>query len=401
MDVRYLLLLISSLTLAACGNVGRFSQSFHESSPQCAEAAVPTRYVVHEKFGGIKIEIVSREELEQKYSDPDLLENIEAIEPDYKISVQEEKEAASSGDGNWGIDAVNVGGPWSAGFYGQNVMVAVIDSGMDIYHPQLRGRVVANSAEMTGRPGVDDDNNGYVDDITSWNFGANSADVADELGHGTHVAGIIAAEHTGNIADPRGVAPGANLLPISFIDGSGSGYISNAIRALDYARARGAKIINASWGGGSCSTILQQKIEALKAAGIIFVAAAGNAGNNIDLILEYPASLNLENQITVGSVGALNELSDFSNFGSATVHLLAPGANILSTFPGGYRHMTGTSMATPFVAGAAALLKGAFPQASYSQIKTAILNSVVAGNYPVQTRGRLNIGAAFSYLQNR
>ncbi len=399
MDVRIPSLLISTVILAGCGNAGRFDQTFRDSSPQCADAAAKNRYIVKSKSSfGVHLEEMTRDELRDKYSKQDALNDVDVIEPDYNVTVFDAPVMDPTGDSNWGINSVNIKEAWSAGVYGQGITVAIIDSGLDINHPQLRNRLNINSAEASGMPGVDDDNNGFPDDVVAWNFGANSSDISDPIGHGTHVAGVIAADHTANSTDPKGIAPHAQVLPISFIDASGGGYISNAIQAIDYARDRGAQVINASWGGGGCSTILQQKIDALKAQGIIFVAASGNAGNNIDQILEFPASLNLSNQITVGSTDPSLAMSNFSNYGVVAVHLLAPGANIYSTFPGGYRTMSGTSMATPFVTGAVAILKSYRPQADYSKIKSALLNSVSSGNYPVLTRGRLNIAAALAQL---
>ncbi len=401
MDVLKLLLLI--LFLTGCGSSERFGKTFHEPTSECTDSALPNRYLVKNKTGGVSVENISRKELEKKYDDETIDKNsIDSIEPDYQVKLdpQDESDVESDADGTWGISAINIEDAWNSGYLGQNVVVGVIDSGMDTNHPALQKRLAKNIAEVTGISGADDDNNGYVDDVISWNFADDTNSVTDPLGHGTHVSGIIAAEHTGDSTDPKGVAPQSTIIPISFLDGSGSGYISNALRSLDYAKARNVNVINASWGGSGCSTILQQKIDVLKNQGIIFVAASGNSGINIDHYYEYPASLNLPNQITVGSSEPNENLSFFSNYGYTAVHLLAPGSSILSTYPGGnYKTMSGTSMAAPFVTGAVAILKSAKPNATYSEIKNAIINSVSRRNYPVLSRGQLDISAAIKSLQ--
>lgn len=392
------------LLLAGCGGSERFGKTFHEPTSECTDSAISHRYLVKDKTGNVVVEKISRTELEKKYDDTAIeSKKIVSIEPDYQINVNAHDDVeAEPSSGTWGISAIHVQDAWNSGYHGQNVSVAVIDSGMDTNHPALKSRLAQNIAEMTGFAGTDDDNNGYVDDFVSWNFADDSNDVTDPLGHGTHVAGIVAAEDTGNDDDPKGVAPKATILPISFLDSSGSGYISNAIRALDYARSRNVHVVNASWGGGGCSTILQQKIEALKNQGIVLVAASGNSGVNIDRFYEYPASLNLPNQITVGSMEPNDSLSDFSNYGFIAVHLIAPGSSILSTYPGGnYKKMSGTSMAAPFVTGAVAVLKSAKPSATYLEIKNAILNSTAPGNYPVLSRGQLDVSASINRLLNR
>ncbi|OQW52421.1 MAG: hypothetical protein A4S09_08695 [Proteobacteria bacterium SG_bin7] len=400
MDVLRLSFLI--LMLPSCGPSNRFNQTYQEPTSQCVDSATTERYLVIDRAGNVSIENTSRTALEKKYDDQTLeKKNINTIEPDYQIKIESVSDQDEVASGTWGISAINIEAAWSAGYYGQNVVVGIVDSGLDVNHPALAKKVAQNISESTGVAGVDDDNNGFTDDLVSWNFANDTNDVRDDLGHGTHVAGIVAAEETGDTSDPRGVAPRSTVLPISFLDSSGSGYISGALRALDYAKSRNVSVINASWGGGGCSTILQQKIEALKNQGIVFVAASGNSGINIDQFYEYPASLNLSNQITVGSLAPNSQLSDFSNYGYIAVHLIAPGSSILSTYPGGtYKKMSGTSMATPFVTGAVAILKSAKPSATYSEIKNAILKSVTSEKYPVSSRGKLNVSEAVKWLQN-
>lgn len=402
MDVTKSYLLILSLLITSCNSGESNNQMFREPTPQCADSAVKNSFLVKFKSGEIKQLEKDKDQVSQWIDDSKNQDEIEVVENNYKVSVFDNVVSlAATGDPTWGVADVNVSSVWSEGVWGQNTVIGIIDSGIDYDHPQLANRLAKNYAELNGKIGVDDDSNGYIDDFLSWNFASNTSDVADHLGHGTHVAGIIAAEHTSTIGSVKGIAPSATVLPISFIDSSGSGYISDAIRSIDYAISRRVNIINASWGGGGCSSILQEKINSLAANGILFISASGNAGNNIDRILEYPASLNLKNQITVGAVDSNGFITSFSNYGLINVHLLAPGSNILSTYPSSTTHaLSGTSMATPFVAAATALLKSYRPSADYSLIKQALIASATNYDYPVQSQGKLNIGAAYQWLKS-
>ncbi len=247
---------------------------------------------------------------------------------------------------------VNAPDAWKITEGTAEVIVAVIDSGVDYFHPDLRNNIAVNEAEKNGRPGVDDDGNGYVDDIYGYDFHNDRPNGYDDNGHGTHCAGIIAAEK--NAIGIRGMAPKVKILPIKFLGASGSGDTADAIRAIDYAVSRGARILSNSWGGGGASPLLNDAIQRATNRGAIFVAAAGNESNDNDLNPTYPA--NYANVISVGSTDAGDRRSSFSNYGNQSVMIYAPGTEIHSTFPNGqYRPMSGTSMATPQVSGAIAL----------------------------------------------
>lgn len=382
--------ILITLFFVGCGpNEPKNAIVFHESSQNCESKVVKNKFLVQKKTGEISVE-----------SSLENLKDVRQAEPDYRITLEDSHSSLGEpANGLWGIQNVGAESIWDQGILGSEVLVAVVDSGVDINHDQLRSRIAINSREASGLFGVDDDNNGKIDDVYGWNFALNQDDVQDPIGHGTHVAGIILAEHTDDTSQPKGLAPQARLIPISFIDRSGGGYISDAINSLDYAKSRGAKVVNASWGGAECSVLLKEKIQSLGEAGILFVAASGNDGQNVDNFAQFPASFNLVNQITVGSIDFDNSLSNFSNFGSLSVHILAPGAGILSTYPGSSSSsMSGTSMATPFVVGAAALLWSALPNANYLQIKQALLSSVTRSQYPVSSRGRLDLPKALTYL---
>jgi subtilisin family serine protease len=279
-------------------------------------------------------------------------------------------------------------------------VVAVIDEGVDVNHPDLRGNIWVNVDEIPGN-GIDDDRNGYVDDVNGWDFAHDDAsvyDAADGDNHGTHVAGTIAAQGN-NGTGVTGVNWLAGIMALKFL-GPNGGYTSDAVEALNYAVANGAKISNNSWGGGGSSVALQQAISKADAAGHLFVAAAGNDGTNNDVTPHYPSNYTNANIISVAATDDRDTLASFSNFGASSVDLAAPGVNILSTLPGNrYGSYSGTSMATPHVTGVAALLKGQNPTLSDGQLKAQILQFVESKNSlqdKVATGGRLNAAAALT-----
>ena len=244
------------------------------------------------------------------------------------------------------------------------VVVAVIDDGVDLSHPDLAARAWVNPDEDPG-DGDDDDGNGYVDDVNGWDFCHNDASVHDagHDGHGTHVAGTIAASLDGT--GVVGVAPGVSVMALKFIDDlDDCGQDVMAIEAIDYAAENGATLINASWGGTGGNAALDQ---AILESGLLFVAASGNAGQDLDApgMNFYPAESNAANVLSVGAVDQRGEIADFSNYGATAVDIMAPGTNVLSTYPaipgpGGcaapcYAWSAGTSMAAPHVTGIAAL----------------------------------------------
>ncbi|MBA2700154.1 MAG: S8 family serine peptidase, partial [Chloroflexi bacterium] len=268
--------------------------------------------------------------------------------------------AGSSGVDIDGLEALRYGVGSS------NVVVAVIDDGIDFNHPDLGQRAWTNPGEAgaLGANGIDDDGNGYIDDVNGWDFCNDDNTVHDpgEDGHGTHVAGTIAASLDGQ--GVVGVAPGVRLMALKFIDDSVQcGLDSMAVEAIDYAASFGIRIINASWGGEAPSTVIDA---AIASSGALFVAAAGNDGRDLDRsdgYRFYPASSNLANVISVAAIDQTGHLAEFSNYGRRSVDLAAPGTNILSTWPADgdcsawcYAWNAGTSMAAPHVSGAAALV---------------------------------------------
>eukprot|EP00928_Gymnodinium_smaydae_P041256 TRINITY_DN27933_c0_g1_i1.p1 TRINITY_DN27933_c0_g1~~TRINITY_DN27933_c0_g1_i1.p1 ORF type:complete len:2207 (-),score=147.99 TRINITY_DN27933_c0_g1_i1:320-6940(-) len=259
------------------------------------------------------------------------------------------------------------------------IVVAVIDTGVNVFHEDLETVLWTNAGEIPGN-GVDDDNNGYIDDIHGYDFYSDDGDPQDSDGHGTHCAGVIAALANNG----RGVAGVASqyanvkVMALRFLDGNG-GSISNAVRAIDYAVSMGAHISSNSWGGTYSSTALNAALRAAEDAGQMFFAAAGNAAADNDRYPHYPCNIQVENMICVASSTSSDSLASYSNYGATSVHLAAAGSSIYSTYSGAvsaYKSLSGTSMATPHVAGAAALLLSAFGFLDAHQVKTLLLENV-------------------------
>jgi len=256
-----------------------------------------------------------------------------------------------------------------------NLVIGVIDTGVDYNHPDLVGNIWTNPGEIAG-DGIDNDSNGYIDDIRGWDFAYDDNNPSDVDGHGTHVAGTIAGKGNNGVG-VTGVAWNAKIMPLKFLDDTGSGTLSDAILAIDYATAKGVKLTNNSWGGGGFSQALYDSINAAGQQGkALFIAAAGNSSVNADINPMYPAGYNLANIVSVASTTRTDSLSYFSNYGLTSVDLGAPGSDIYSLAPnGGYATLSGTSMASPHVAGAAALLWSQNPTWTAQQVKAALMNT--------------------------
>lgn len=282
-------------------------------------------------------------------------------------------------EGKAGAD-VSALAAWKISKGSNDFTVAVIDTGIDRDHPDLAANIFYNDAEVNGSDMVDDDGNGWTDDKSGWNFITEKRDkfydptnkkwghpeFTDDNGHGTHCAGIIGA--MGNTSEgTTGVNWNVKLLPLKVLNSSGSGTTEDIYEAYRYVAANAQKFnivaVNASYGGGEKSKFAKEGIEAVAKAGVVFVAAAGNDGANNDQTKSYPASYKVDGLISVAATNNRDGLARFSNYGFESVDLAAPGVSILSTIPGDYTQgqpgkfaaWSGTSMATPFVAGAVAL----------------------------------------------
>ena len=300
---------------------------------------------------------------------------------------------------NWGQRAIEANILQRKNISDKEVILAIPDSGMDRTRPQLQNVIAINENEEIN--GIDDDENGFIDDRYGFDFIGETHKIKDYTGHGTHIAGIIAAQRDFGVI--QGVAPQVKILPLSFIDKNKKGLVHLAVRALRYASQRGAKVINASWGSSIfCSNILKNEINSLREKNILFITVAGNKGKNLDESPIFPASFGLDNVIVVGASTPENAMAHFSNYGSS-VDLVAPGINIISTYPleydkdgipDGFYSLSGTSSAVPFVSAAVALLWLEKPNASYTEVKKALLKGVKLGPYPVNTGGHLHIPLA-------
>jgi large repetitive protein len=299
---------------------------------------------------------------------------------------------------------VNAPAAWDV-VTGGPVTVAVIDTGVDGDHPDLAENMWTNPGESEN--GADDgDVNGLADDLHGADFLDQDNDPDDDSGHGTHVAGIIGARGN-NGTGTAGVNWSVRLMAVKFMNENGEGSTADAAAAIDYAVDSGAKVINASWGGPTFSEALYDAVSRAADHDVLFVAAAGNAGVNADHSPDYPAAFELPNVVSVGASDTHDRLLDFSNYGSESVDLTAPGDEIYSTVPtsvdeSGYATFSGTSMAAPFVSGAAALYLARSPASSAAQVRDALLrttdrSSSLAGK--MATGGRLNVARALGIAQ--
>lgn len=278
---------------------------------------------------------------------------------------------------------------WNAGVAcSSRIHVGIIDEGVMTTHGDLRSNIWINPGEGSRADRKDNDRNGFVDDIHGWDFNANNASVYDGAAddHGTHVAGTVAAV-ANNGAGVFGVCPSAKLITAKFL-GTNGGTTAGAVKAINYlTQLKLAKRINLvatnnSWGGGGYSQALYDAIRAAGNANILFIAAAGNSGLDIDTTPSYPASYQLPNVIVVAAIGQNGQRASFSNYGVKSVHIAAPGVNVVSTVPtsrgaAGYAYMSGTSMAAPHVTGAAALYVSLNPCATAAQTREALLRLAV------------------------
>jgi subtilisin family serine protease len=274
---------------------------------------------------------------------------------------------------------------------GGDVAVAVIDSGVDLGHPELAPNLWTNPGEIPGN-GVDDDGNGYVDDVHGYDFISADGDPSDGNGHGTHVAGIIAARG-GNGIGVAGVAWQARIMAVRVLDDAAAGTTTTVAQGIRYAIANGARIINLSLAGAAHSAELEDAVTEAQRAGVLVVAAAGNDGRDLAAAPSYPASLPEANVIGVGATTEAGALSNISDFGTG-VDIAAPGEDILSTARGGaYEWRTGTSMAAPEVTGALVLLASARPDLDWVGLRDALFAGARRTGLGVAS-GALDVGAS-------
>jgi len=301
--------------------------------------------------------------------------NIEFAEPDYIVTVGATPNDLRLGE-LWGMHRIDAPTAWDTWTGNAGYTVAVIDTGVDYSHPDLVANMWTNPGEIPGN-GYDDDGNGYIDDVYGYDFVSNDADPWDGHGHGTHTAGTVCAKGDNGIG-VVGVVWNCRIMALKFLSDQGGGSTANAVKALEYAVDKGVRLSNNSWGGGGYSDSLAQALTAAAQAEHLFVAAAGNSNVDTDSSPHYPSSYGHDNVISVASTQQTNDAkSSFSNYGLNSVDLGAPGSSILSTLPNNrYASWSGTSMATPHVVGALALMASVNPGWTADELKGALLASV-------------------------
>jgi subtilisin family serine protease len=339
------------------------------------------------------------------YAEPDLPVEAMAADPSWAMEWGLENTGQSI-HGSMGLADADIDAPeaWALGATGAGQTVAVVDTGVNFVHPDLATQVATNPGETgagRGSNGVDDDHNGLKDDWRGWDWISGDNDATDLNGHGSHVAGIVAARS--DAQGIAGVAPAARVMALRVLGADGRGTSSAVANGFDYAGDMGVRIVNASLGSGG---ITQAERDAISThPNTLYVVAAGNGGSdgigdNNDVTPSYPCALTMANVVCVGATDNRDRPAGYSNYGAVSVDLHAPGSSVYSAYRAGttsnWVWMSGTSMATPHVAGAVALMRGAAPALTGAQLKQALLSSVDAKPQLAGlsvTRGRLNAAA--------
>jgi thermitase len=294
--------------------------------------------------------------------------------------------------GQVGIAGADIKAPeaWEKSKGSHDIVVAIVDTGVDYTHPDLEGNIWTAPKTNPNDP-----------DVHGYNAITDALDPMDDHSHGTHCAGTIGARGA-NGQGVVGVNWDVSIMGVKFLSGSGSGTLADAIKAIDWATAHNVNLMSNSWGGGGFSQALYDAIDRARQKGILFVAAAGNDGSNNDDRASYPASYALDNVVSVAASTNQDTLAYFSNYGQKTVHLMAPGFNIMSTVLNHqYNSFSGTSMATPHVSGAAALLMAAEPGITYTEVKARLISSADksrAFKRKLISAGRLNLFNLLSHI---
>lgn len=342
-------------------------------SVECQEQALENQYIAHwHSKAPTKVDEKDIQDFVQKHRN-----ELRFVEPNYAIKISpkprhQETELNLTLNSSDILRNIGAYPAWNYGYLGQGIVIAVIDSGVDVQNLYLRNRIYVNRGEIPDN-GIDDDQNGYVDDVQGWNFTDNTNRVVDEIGHGTSVAGTITARR--NNGESLAVAPESRILPIDII----SGYTGNefdAKRGIDYALLMKAKIINNSW-SIACSRYLARSFQAYERQDVIFVNSAGNIRQDVFASRLMLGSLTLKNFLNVGSTTLFGDVSNFSGFGRS-VNLWAPGEQIPvlthSNLPNMMSEASGTSISAAVVSGAAAVVWSAYPRSTAEQIVSRLVS---------------------------
>lgn len=310
-----------------------------------------------------------------------LLENVQHVEEEQEWTIDMGSPLPKEDElkdlwGLTGAAGIKAEEAWKLSTGSKKLKIAVIDTGVDYTHPDLQKNLWVNKAELNGEEGKDDDGNGYVDDVFGYDFANDDGDPMDGHGHGTHCAGTIGAVH--NQRGVAGVMKDVQMVSIKFLTDRGSGSTADAIKSIDYATKLGVDVMSNSWGGGGFSQLLLEAIQRAEAKGIVFVAAAGNSNRDNDARPSYPASYDVDNVIAVASHTSSDTKSSFSSYGFESVDVSAPGSRIKSTWKeGGYRTISGTSMATPHVSGVVGLMLAKDKTLRPQEIKQTLIDTCV------------------------
>ena len=292
----------------------------------------------------------------------------------------------------YGLSRMDAYRAWGVTTGSSNVIVAVVDTGVYYNHSDLIGNIAINNLDAPHN-GLDDDGNGYIDDYFGYDFFDVDGDPVDENGHGTHCAGIVGASGN-NGTGVVGINWNVGILPVRVLGANGSGMDADVASGIQYAVERGASIVSLSLGGEFSSTVLENAIEYARDRGVLVVAAAGNDNENNDVFPTYPANAPVDNVVAVAATDSYDRRASFSNYGASSVHVAAPGDGIVSTYLANQLDTkSGTSMATPYVAGVAALMKAANPALSYADLKNGLIVSsdpLAALTGKVVANGRVN-----------
>ncbi len=367
-------LFILTVLISACSATEQ--RYIGPETESCEEEAIDNEFIIVKK-GGLFVRSSRSPSLREIERD-----EVMWYEPNYRVHVERRLNRliqvrngeaylteVASNEQTW--EQLGIENFWNENFFGQDVPVAVLDTGVQSTSNYLEDRWVYNKLEYEAGEagaGVDDDGNGLVDDISGWNFIDSSPESFDEWNHGTQIAHIIA----GSAETPSGpgVAPKARILPIDFMNESGGDEI-DAVKAIDYAISRGAKIINNSW-VTPCSRLLKVTLENHSQKNVLFVNAAGNQGKELSAKLSYSSNIPGINLISVGSLDRVGQRSIFSNYGQH-IRFFAPGEGILTFYGLQVSESSGTSFSAAIVSGAAALLWSKYPDADVSKIKKELL----------------------------